>query len=120
MWYDVVWGGRLIPKSMEVSFESGKHKKLCENEKKIQRKYGSEQAEKILLRIRQFKAAVNLYDIYVLPQMRLHPLKENRNGCLAVDLLHPYRLVFRPVDGVLSDYATITKVMIINLREDYH
>jgi proteic killer suppression protein len=62
----------------------------------------------------------------LLPQVRCHELKGDRKGTLAVDLEHPYRLVFEPAnepvprksDGGL-DWTNITAIRVLAV-EDYH
>ncbi len=67
-----------------------------------------------------------LGDMRQLPQTRCHELREDRKGQLAVDLDHPYRLIFEianeplPVkpDGGL-DWFNATAIRILTI-EDYH
>jgi proteic killer suppression protein len=71
-------------------------------------------------------AASTLAVLGTLPQARCHELAGDRKGQLAVDLKHPYRLVFRPAnnpvplkpDGGL-DWAKVTAVTILEVV-DYH
>lgn len=44
---------------------------------------------------------------------RCHPLQGNRKGEYAMDLIHPYRLIFKKKEN------TLEIVVIINI-EDYH
>lgn len=104
---------------MEISFTSRKLQKLCEDHSKLQSKYGETQARRIIQRIGEFQAATNLYDISRLPQARLHPLSGDRKGQFAVDILHPYRIVFTTSDGDISDLRTVTIVHIVSII-DYH
>ena len=104
---------------MEVKFKSNKLKKYCENTSELCKKGGDIMANKIVQRINELNAANCLFDIYCLPQTRLHPLKGKRKGQLAVDLKHPYRLVIEPLNGAISDYSTITEIVIIEIT-DYH
>jgi proteic killer suppression protein len=61
-----------------------------------------------------------------IPAARCHELKANLKGLIAVDLVHPDRLVFRPDhepppvndDGGL-DWEAVTKVSIEGIG-DYH
>ena len=61
-----------------------------------------------------------------MPPTRLHQLKGNRDEQFAVDLVHPYRLVFEPnhdplprkVDGGINlEQVTAIKIMEV---VDYH
>ena len=104
---------------MEIEFRINKMKKAYENIKKLRREYGSQQAEEIVKRINELQNAPTLYDISKLPQARLHPLSGTLNGHFAVDLKHPYRMILLPLNGEISDYNTITKIQIYDIK-DYH
>jgi len=77
-------------------------------------------------RLDEFRVADNLEVLRSLPQVRCHELKGRRVGMLAVDLDHPYRLVFEPanhpmprkLDGGL-DWTGITAIRVLTV-EDYH
>jgi proteic killer suppression protein len=61
-----------------------------------------------------------------IPAARCHELKQDRKGQLAVDLVHPQRLVFLPDhdpvpakdDGGL-DWTKVTQILVIEIT-DYH
>lgn len=80
----------------------------------------------ITQRLNQLHAMPNLDLARKLPQMRCHELGGDRKGKLAVDVEHPFRLVFavdqRPVprkkDGGL-DWTKVEAIVIIAI-EDYH
>jgi proteic killer suppression protein len=59
-----------------------------------------------------------------LPAARCHELKGDRRGQLAVDLTHPHRLLFTPVDAKERedgglDWTSVTAVVIEEIV-DYH
>ncbi len=74
----------------------------------------------------ELRSADCLADMQYYPGARCHALKGDREGQLAVDLDHPYRLIFEvandPIplrdDGGL-DWPAVTAVKIIKV-EDYH
>lgn len=70
-------------------------------------------AEKIFLRIEQIEAADSVEILIQFSMGRCHQLKGVRKGEYAMDLLHPYRLIFIKRDNVLN----IVKIMDII---DYH
>lgn len=82
-------------------------------------------AKVIFTRLDQLQAASSLEDMKGLPG-RCHELKENRKGQLAVDLIQPYRLVFRP-DGNHADiyennslaWKKVTSIEVLEI-ENYH
>ena len=104
---------------MDIEFKSKKLRKTCENYIKLCKKGGDKRAKMIVRRINELIAATNLYDVKMIPNARLHPLKQNRKGQLSVDIDHPYRMILEPLDGDIEDYQTITKVTIIEFI-DYH
>jgi toxin HigB-1 len=93
--------------------------------KALSRSYGAEQARRILKRLDELLAADNLEVMRTLPG-RCHELKHDRAGQLAIDVRHPYRLIFEPAnepiprkeDGGL-DWSKVTRIRILEV-EDYH
>lgn len=110
---------------MLIVFANTKMEKLFNSEKDLTRKYG-QQAKKIRVRMAVLRAAANLARVSNLPPERCHELSEGRAGQFAVDLMHPFRLVFEPADEPVPrkadggiDLALVTKIRILNV-EDYH
>jgi len=52
-------------------------------------------AEKIHLRIDQLNAANSIEELIQFKIGRCHPLSGDKNGEFAMDLVHPFRLVFK-------------------------
>ena len=77
-------------------------------------------------RLTELRAADTLEDMRNLTGARCHELKSDLAGHLAVDLVHPNRMVFKPDhdpvpvkdDGGL-DWSAITEVEVIGIG-DYH
>ena len=111
---------------MEVLFQDRKLEKVCGERSRLTRKYGVKCAMLLRQRLDDLGDAKNLEAMREVSQARCHELKGNRAGTLAVDLRHPYRLIFEPVgdpipkkaDGGL-DWTKVTKVRILAV-EDYH
>ncbi len=111
---------------MEIHFCSRKMQKMCNSEKQMRAKLGSRIADRLMQRLAELVAAESLDDIPRVPPVRCHELSHNRKGQLAVDLVHPKRLVFRPHhdpvptrdDGGL-DWKRVTKILILEIV-DYH
>ncbi len=87
---------------------------------------GSKTAEKLKQRMAELYAADYLKDIDLLPGPRLHQLKGKRKGQFAVDLAHPFRLIFKPSNKPIPtrkeggvDLELIDKIEIIVIT-DYH
>jgi len=99
---------------LDIIFANNKIRKACQNA-----------SGKLKRRLDDISASENMSILELLPG-RLHALKENKKGLWALDLDHPYRLIFEPVgdplpvskDGWL-DLKKITAVKIIKV-EDYH
>jgi len=111
---------------MEVSFATKKLAKILNSEKETVREFGAKLGKSIMRRLAVLEAANCLEDVPIKPPFRRHELKQNRKGRFAVDLEHPYRLIFKPnhnpipvkADGGL-DLKKITAIIILEM-EDYH
>lgn len=98
---------------MQIEYKNRTIEKICTNASYALKKYGSEMAEKIHQRIGEIYAADSVEMMIAHKIGRCHPLHGNRKNQYAVDLIHPYRLVFtKKSNGLL----TINIVEII----DYH
>ena len=79
-----------------------------------------------MTRLAVLRAAPNLAAVPTTPPDRAHPLKGDREGQFAVDLVHPQRLVFEPnhepiprsEDGGI-DVEQVTAIVIVDVT-DYH
>lgn len=98
---------------MKIEYKNSKIERVCTNAYDAERKYGKEMAEKIWLRIDQIKAALSVEMMIQFKLGRCHPLKGNRKNQYAVDLVHPYRLVFEK-KGIEVQIANIMEIV------DYH
>lgn len=113
---------------MEIHFTSRKVQKLCNSEKEMRGKLGSRNAKLLKRQLTELKAAVTLEDMSMskLPSAHCHQLGQDRKGQLAVDLVHPKRLIFKPdhspiprkEDGGL-DWSQVTAILIVEVV-DYH
>lgn len=111
---------------MVILFKTAKLEKECNNEKLMERRFGVKRSKLLKRRLTELSAVNTLADLRPLPQTRCHELKGNLKGYLSVDLDHPYRLIFEPVDNPIPkkqdgglDWNKVTKVMIIGV-EDTH
>jgi proteic killer suppression protein len=109
---------------VDVDFKTEKLRKQCNEDKEMVKVHGPCRAQKLRQRLDDLRAAPNLYIMRSLPG-RCHELKGDKKGELAVDLDHPYRLIFEPVgenihkvDGGL-DWNAVTSIRILSI-EDYH
>jgi plasmid maintenance system killer protein len=110
---------------MEVTFANSKLQKLCNSDKKLKGDYGSRMAELIKERLADLTAAETLEVMRSVPG-RCHELTQNLKGLLAVDLVHPDRLAFRPADDPIPrkpdgglDWTQVTRIEIAGIG-DYH
>lgn len=111
---------------MDILFQDQKLAKICTKDGLLARKYGSVRAKLIRQRLDDTKDADNLEVLRSLSQMRCHELKGSREGTLAVDLGHPYRLIFEPANDPIPrksdhglDWKRITAIRVLAV-EDYH
>lgn len=110
---------------MEVLFANAKVRAALSEQRELVRRWGVEGAKKITLRLQQLAAAPTLEHMRALPG-RCHELTADRAGYFAVDVHHPFRLVFRPTaeprptkpDGGL-DWTAVESVTVTEIV-DYH
>lgn len=110
---------------MEISFADKHLEKAFRDQRELVRKQGTVRARKLRQRYDDLQAADTLAIMRTLPG-RCHELTGDRAGQFALDLDHPYRLIFAPdhdpipskEDGGI-DWTSITAVCIIAV-EDYH
>ncbi|MEW8974265.1 MAG: type II toxin-antitoxin system RelE/ParE family toxin [Tissierellaceae bacterium] len=107
---------------MKVEYRTKKLKKQCEDPKIANIDYGSNIGNKLTQRIGELIAATSLLDIKYIPAARLHRLKGTRADEYAVDLAHPYRLVFTSILQDGKDINELESINIVRIEEvtDYH
>jgi len=111
---------------MDILFKTTKLRKTCNSRKSATGAWGAVGARKLLLRLVEMHRAHDLTELMTLPHARCHPLTKDRKGTYAVDLDHPYRLIFGPANNPLPlkgtgelDTSRVTAVRILE-RTDYH
>lgn len=105
---------------MKVSYEGGSIEKLCKNPAKLRTKWGEETKDAVHQRLIELDAAESLADIFDLGYPRLHWLKGNLSGLLALNLDGSKRLIIRPNDTSIKDLPLIKHAVIIRIERDYH
>lgn len=111
---------------VEISFKDRYLWKACSSRKESDRRWGPENAGKIRQRLEDLRAFACLADVPSTPPFRCHPLKGERAGQYAIDVRHPFRLLFEidhdPIpltaDGSV-DRKRVTAICIVGV-EDYH
>ncbi len=111
---------------MDIDFRTRRLAKAFNEANTLRRNYGKPMAHKIMLRMAVLRAAKSLALVPTTPPDRLHQLIGERKGQFAVDLVHPFRLVFEPnhepipcqSDGGI-DRQQVTAITILDV-EDYH
>jgi len=98
---------------LQIEYKNSRIKKVCTDAYEAEKKHGKEMAEKIHMRIDQISAALSVEMMIQYRIGRCHPLKGNRKNQYAVDLVHPYRLVFEKVEDQIQ-IVSITEII------DYH
>ena len=98
---------------LQIEYKSKGIQKVCENYSEAEKKHGQEMAQKIHQRIDEIKAALSVEMLLQFGIGRCHKLKGNRKNQYAMDLVHPYRLVFEKKGN---------EIQIANIMEivDYH
>ena len=111
---------------MDIAFRTRKLQRTFSAEVALRKAYGARRAKVVMVRMAVLRAARNLASVPTAPPSRRHRLGGNRDGQYAVDLVHPYRLVFAPdheplprmSDGGI-DTGRVTAITIIEVV-DYH
>lgn len=98
---------------LDIEYKNKSIEKVCTNAQEATKRHGARMAEKIHQRIDEISAADTVEDMIRFRIGRCHPLTENRSGEYAVDLVHPYRLVF-------TKKGDKVQIAIIQEIVDYH
>ena len=98
---------------MQIDYKTRKLEKVCTIAYEAEKQYGHAMAEKIQQRIDEISAAPNVEMMILFKIGRCHQLKGDRNNQYAVDLVHPYRLVFEKKNNEIQ-IAFISEIV------DYH
>lgn len=98
---------------MRIEYKNNKIRKICTNASIAEKTYGVQMAEKVHMRIDQITAADDVESLVLAHIGRCHRLQGNRANQYAMDLVHPYRLIF-DIKGVKVQIALIEEIV------DYH
>lgn len=98
---------------LEITYKNRRIEKVCTDIKVSDKTYGNEMSNKIQMRIDQITAAETVEEMIQYHIGRCHSLTSNRKGQYAVDLVHPYRLIFEK-HGEQIQIAHIMEIV------DYH
>lgn len=111
---------------MDISFKNNKLAKSCNNSDAAIKRWGADNAKRIMQRLKELQHSDTLADVFFFPAARCHELQGDLKGRFAVDVLHPFRLIFVPAHNPLPykddgglDLEKITAVVILGV-EDYH
>lgn len=110
---------------MKIIFNTSKLRKYANDDRLAEKKLGKREADLYKQRLDDLTAAQTLEDVRHLPG-NYHELVGNRKGQWACNLVHPYRLIFEPLESPIPINADgqylwieIKGVEIIEM-EDYH
>lgn len=96
-----------------IHYKSRKLRKICEDAEVATKAYGLQMAEKLQQRIDEISSAGTVEELVQYRIGRCHSLTGKRKGQYAMDLTHPYRLVFSQED----DFTVSVRIEEI---VDYH
>lgn len=82
---------------MYIEFKRKKLKRQCEKFEEGSKAWGKDNAKRVFSRINQIRAMPSLADLMKFKPARCHRLKGKRKEQYAVDLIHPFRLIFEPI-----------------------
>jgi toxin HigB-1 len=103
---------------LEITFVNRRTQTEFSSEAELTKKFGRENAKKIMMRLVQLQNVDNLSEVPHVPPPRRHELHGIFEGCFAVDVKQPFRLIFRPSDGE-RELGKITKITILEVA-NYH
>jgi proteic killer suppression protein len=111
---------------MDIYFSTTKLQKICSQEKEMKRSLGAKCAERLKQRMMELSAADALSDMSHLPPARCHELSGDRAKQFSIDLEHPYRLIFIPLNDPMPlckdggiDKEKITEIQIIGIWDTH-
>jgi proteic killer suppression protein len=111
---------------VDIFFKTTKLAKVFNEGARLHKEYGAKNAQIIKNRLAVLAGAACLADVPIGPPERTHLLTGDLGGCYAVDLQHPFRLVFSPADDPLPtkrdgghDLQKIASIIILQVV-DYH
>jgi proteic killer suppression protein len=108
---------------VDVYFADRQLAETCSTERELKRRFGAVRAKRIGVRLQQLRVADTLHDLRSLTA-RVHELRGDLAGLVALDLDGPYRLLVEPAmtdgqtDGPL-DWSAVTAVVVTEIT-DYH
>jgi len=94
---------------VEITFKTRKLEREYRSSALAVRAYGVQVARKYIQRINIVKSAQNIDELSMLPGLRCHPLKGDRQGQYAINLTGFYRLIFT-LHGEALEIANIEEV----------
>ena len=97
----------------DISYKSKKLEKICTDYSVAKRFYGEGIAVKIHQRMGEIRAIASVELLLRFSIGRCHQLKGNRSSEYAMDLVHPFRLVF----DITGHGIQLVRILSI---EDYH
>ena len=111
---------------MDISFSRKKLEIICSSQEKRKRHFGQREGDVLGRRLDDLRAATVLEEMRNLPG-RCHELTGDRKGQLALDLVHPHRLIFEVANSPVPmktdkglDWTKATSIRIIEIEQDYH
>lgn len=111
---------------MDIAFRTRKLGKTFNSNSGLVREYGDRMARTIQIRLAILKNARTLAMVPTSPPDRRHLLTGRTSGQYAVDLVHPFRLVFEPNHDPMPrtenggiDTGRVTAITILEVV-DYH
>lgn len=114
---------------MEIRYANAKIKNICMKESQARKALGAETAQVLFRCLRMFQTAESLKEING-KALRLHALKGDKKGCLAINLDKKNRLVLEPIveeranlhDANVAAPANYPLIRIVEIQSigDYH
>ena len=100
---------------MHILYRTNKLERQCTDAREARRDYGQEMAVKLSQRIQELRAADSIDMLVQFRIGRCHALIGDLDGCFAMDLAQPYRLLFERAET--DDEIHIVRIVAI---KNYH
>lgn len=107
---------------MNLEFKTKKLKGFCEDPRLAQKEFGSAIGIKLTQRVNELYRSKSLVDISRIPSAGLHRLKGSRSDEYSVYLVHPFRLILKPIVDSKGDLNKLELIKVVSIEEviDYH
>lgn len=96
--------------AIKVNFRTAKLRRCFNKSQEAIRAWGDKVGRNYVKRIKDIEAAAKVEDLYKLPHLGFHPLREDRKGQYAVELGYRARMIVTVTQGGKIEIVTVQEV----------